>query len=445
MVRRHSAETVGCAFTKQYYQVLYHQPEDTHKFYKDSSVAGWEGKDGIVHSVTTMKGIHDMIMSSDYKDSDVEVKGVYAQDSLHESILLVVTGTLTGKDDVIRTFSHTFLLARQERGFFVLNDILRFLDIPPSTPEAANGSTINASESPSSSNSGFLELVEDSEKTCTKAEAEVTNSEPKLNQSPEENQEMTSESLKPPPPAVVSPTKDTTPKTTYLEKLSKENKSPLTHLVQIVRVSASDGSLIETKTQVPTVNEPIKKTNLQPNSVVSKPSSPPSDETAENIYQSMGIYIGGLPPNTTKNELTEAVKIFGRIRKNDGVQVIDNRNEDGFTYAFVHFETEEAAHRAIEAHNITIRGKEAYITYKKSNARGSNGYGRAPTGRDWPRRYPSSGRVGSYNNGYGDGGEDGGFYEYEYHYHNRSSEGHDRDRYQWNGGGGGRRGIRGGY
>lgn len=55
MAIRHTAETVGYAFTSQYYQVLDLRPEDTHKFYKDSSVAGWEGNDGVVYSVTTMK------------------------------------------------------------------------------------------------------------------------------------------------------------------------------------------------------------------------------------------------------------------------------------------------------------------------------------------------------------------------------------------------------
>ncbi|CAH9103780.1 unnamed protein product [Cuscuta europaea] len=442
MVERHTAEAVGFAFTDQYYQVLYQRPEDTHKFYKDSSVAGWEGKDGVVHSVTTMKGINDMIMSSDYKDSDVEVKSVYAQKALHGSILLVVAGNLTGNDDVTRAFSHTFLLARQERGFFVSNDILRFHDMNPSTPEAENGSVLQASESPSSTNSDVSELVEAPEKMCTKAEAKDATSESKLNPSSEK---ITIESL-PTPPVINS--KEATPKTTYLEKLSTESTCPHAPPLPIVRVSPSDGSLIETKPQVPTGNDSIKKMSFHSNGVGFKTASPLSDETMENIFQPTGIYIGGLPPHTTKNELAEAVKMFGKVKKNDGVQVIDNKNEDGFTYGFVHFETEDSAHRAVEAHNITIRGKEAYITYKKSNTRAwvpasgsNNGGGRAPGGKGGPyHNNTSSGRGGPYN-GYGDGGDDGGYYDYESR-RKRSSDGRDRDGYQWNGGG--RRGNRGG-
>lgn len=97
-----------------------------------------------------------MIMSSDYKDSQVQVESVYAQDSLQGSILLVVTGNMTGKDEVTRNFSHTFFLARQERGFFVLNDILRFVDKHPSTHEAATGSIDKVPDSPSANDSGRL-------------------------------------------------------------------------------------------------------------------------------------------------------------------------------------------------------------------------------------------------------------------------------------------------
>ncbi|CAH9131229.1 unnamed protein product [Cuscuta epithymum] len=153
MTGRYSAENVGCTFTEEYYHVLHQRPEDTHQFYMDSSVADWEGKDGAVHSVTTIKRINDMILSSDYKDSDIEVKSFYAQNSFKGSILLVVTGNFTGKDDLTRTFSHTFHLARKETRIFVLSDILRFLDTHPSTCETENVSVLKASEVPSSNNS----------------------------------------------------------------------------------------------------------------------------------------------------------------------------------------------------------------------------------------------------------------------------------------------------
>ncbi|CAH9110697.1 unnamed protein product [Cuscuta epithymum] len=269
-----SAEKVGCAFTELYYRVLYQHPEDLHEFYMDSSVAGWEGKDGVVHSVTTLKGINDMIMSSDYKDSSMELKSVYAQNSLEGHIILVVTGNLTGKDGLTRTFSHTFLLERHKRrfpymnpssseseknGIFILNDILRFPNTHPSTHESQNRSVLEASEAPSSTNSD----VEAPKKTCTKAEANVATIESILNPSSEK---IEIKSL--PKPSVVN-SKETTPKTTYPEKLSKESKCPDAPPVQIVRVSAGDG----TDPQAPTGNDDlVKEMSLHSNSVGSNTS-----------------------------------------------------------------------------------------------------------------------------------------------------------------------------
>lgn len=42
---------------------------------------------------------------------------------------VLVTGYLTGKDNVVRDFTQSFFLAPQERGgYYVLNDMFRYLD-----------------------------------------------------------------------------------------------------------------------------------------------------------------------------------------------------------------------------------------------------------------------------------------------------------------------------
>nr|GLL43536.1 ras GTPase-activating protein-binding protein 1-like [Ipomoea trifida] len=309
MAIRHTAETVGYAFTSQYYQVLDLRPEDTHKFYKDSSVAGWEGNDGVVYSVTTMK------------DSEVQVKSIHAQDSLQGSILLVVTGNLIGKDnEVTRNFSHTFLLARQERGFFVLNDILRFLDKPPHSPPSVNDSVISE-----------LEVVENACSSAPESKGSALNP---------SYAEITAETISKPSPDLIHPKQPAAAihKTTYLETLSRERSCPRALAVQIVRVSASDGSSV----QAPKAQNGINSVGK----IIATPAG--NDETAM-LFPGKGIYVGGLPPNTTKHELAEAVKIFGRVKKNDGVQ-------DGFTYGFVHFESEESARKAVEVSMVAGGG-----------------------------------------------------------------------------------------
>lgn len=57
-----------------------------------------------------------------------EMKTVDAQESLGDGVSVLVTGYLTGEDNVKRSFIQSFFLAPQDNGFFVLNDIFRFVE-----------------------------------------------------------------------------------------------------------------------------------------------------------------------------------------------------------------------------------------------------------------------------------------------------------------------------
>ena len=75
-----------------------------------------------------------------------EIKAVDAQESLCGGVTVLVRGHLTGRTGVGREFVQSFFLAPQEKGYFVLNDILRYVGdgegaegaghLPPA-PEAA--------------------------------------------------------------------------------------------------------------------------------------------------------------------------------------------------------------------------------------------------------------------------------------------------------------------
>jgi len=56
-----------------------------------------------------------------------EIKAVDAQESLCGGVTVLVRGHLTGKTGVGREFVQSFFLAPQEKGYFVLNDILRYV------------------------------------------------------------------------------------------------------------------------------------------------------------------------------------------------------------------------------------------------------------------------------------------------------------------------------
>lgn len=98
-------------------------------------------------------------MSSDYKNCSLEVKTTDAQESQDGGILVAVTGCLTGKDNVKKNFCQTFFLAKQEKGYYVLNDILRFFDVCTSITDAA-GSIDDRDDQPApSQNSGLLFIL----------------------------------------------------------------------------------------------------------------------------------------------------------------------------------------------------------------------------------------------------------------------------------------------
>ena len=101
------------------------------------------------------QGIKDMILSSDYKGCSVKITSADVQASDAGGILVAVTGDLIGKDKVRKTFWQTFFVAKREKVYFVLNDILRFMEAPKSLAHSSsNGTDANASDVPLSHDQG---------------------------------------------------------------------------------------------------------------------------------------------------------------------------------------------------------------------------------------------------------------------------------------------------
>ncbi|KAL7091250.1 hypothetical protein ACP275_12G093700 [Erythranthe tilingii] len=352
-----NTEVVAEAFIKQYYAILHQSPDNVHKFYQEESVLSWPSSDGAVTPVTTFSGIQEKIMSSDCKGCSAEVKTVDSQDSVDGGIIVAVTGSLNRADDSKTSFSQTFFLAKNETGFFVLNDILRFFNHAPSVESAA-----------CVENGKVEEVVIPVSKDTVGKDA------PK--------------SEKAPSAAAPASTTTTTPKISYASMVAKEArpaspKKAVTVASNVNNKQQVDGGLKAASTpnsDVPKAPAPSNKHN---------PKSPPPPPRGNyvpntNAYpEARGIYIGRLPYDITKEGVVEVVKQFGPVRRNaETVQL--RRHEDGFCCGFVEFESADSARRAVEAHHIKFGDKEAYITYKRSSsARGNNnnndGRARSPT------------------------------------------------------------------
>lgn len=69
-----------------------------------------------------------MILSMDYNKYKAEIKTADAQESYEKGVIVLVTGCLTGIDNLKRKFTQSFFLAPQDNGFFVLNDVFRYIE-----------------------------------------------------------------------------------------------------------------------------------------------------------------------------------------------------------------------------------------------------------------------------------------------------------------------------
>ena len=72
--------------------------------------------------------INKKILSLDYTSFRVEILSADAQPSYKEGVMVVVTGCLTGSDNLKRKFTQSFFLAPQDKGYYVLNDVFRYVD-----------------------------------------------------------------------------------------------------------------------------------------------------------------------------------------------------------------------------------------------------------------------------------------------------------------------------
>lgn len=118
---------VGWQFVPQYYTFVNKQPNRLHCFYTKSStfIHGTEGEDG--KPCYGQQEIHAKITSIGFQDCKVFIHSVDAQSSANGGIIIQVIGEMSNHGEPWRKFVQTFFLAEQPNGYFVLNDIFRFL------------------------------------------------------------------------------------------------------------------------------------------------------------------------------------------------------------------------------------------------------------------------------------------------------------------------------
>ncbi|KAI1772490.1 hypothetical protein F4818DRAFT_173684 [Hypoxylon cercidicola] len=120
-------DEVAWFFVEQYYTTLSKNPEKLHLFYGKPSqfVYGLEAE--IANVSVGRQNIQERIKQLDLQDCKVRVSNVDSQASF-DNIVIQVIGETSNKAGDPKKFVQTFVLAQQPSGYFVLNDILRYID-----------------------------------------------------------------------------------------------------------------------------------------------------------------------------------------------------------------------------------------------------------------------------------------------------------------------------
>ncbi|KAK9050314.1 hypothetical protein SSX86_030716 [Deinandra increscens subsp. villosa] len=373
-----SAQVVGNAFVQQYYHILHQSPGLVHRFYQDISKLGRPEEDGSMSITTTMDAINSKILSLNYDEFRAEIKSVDAQESLSGGVNVLVTGYLTGKDNVLRKFTQTFFLAPQDKGYFVLNDMFRYM-------EDANQSEVNnapvenvkgpiISEEVNESVAGLEnhfpdQVVEPPEESQVE---EVLDTPENVNASVEVAVVEEEETI----PEVVVEVHEL-PSQVVVEPNTKTEEVPKKSYASIVMDLKQNGVAFSSPAPVPRKPQPRNQeqqvNNAPATAVVAEAAGSNVDAVENGVHEEeadgYSVYIKGLPMNATPALLEDEFKKFGPIKTN-GVQVRSNRLQ-GFCFGFVEFEVPEAVQKAIEASPVAINGRNAVVEEKRStNSKG---------------------------------------------------------------------------
>ncbi|XP_026377483.1 ras GTPase-activating protein-binding protein 2-like [Papaver somniferum] len=450
-----SAQVVGNAFVEQYYHILHKSPELVFRFYQDASVLSRPGPNGVMSTVSTMNAINQKILSLNSTDYKAEIKTADAQYSHVDGVIVLVTGCLTGKDNVGRKFTQSFFLAPQEKGYYVRNDVFRYLDedqvLKPETV-LVNGTSESITAAPVPQELEPSHVPEPAVPDTTAPIEEELSNGVEVHEHPNNEVEVVvqEEIVEEPPQVqpvqiearqlaepVVPVVQEDAPKKSYasIVKVAKANAGPAPVNVPTTTIKLKPATAGQ-KVPAPAAPTPAHGASA-PNSNNASANSNVVEEV-----EGHSIYIKNLPTTATDEQVEKEFKSFGPI-KPGGVQVRSNK---GFCFGFVEFEQLSSMQNAVKAGSVTIASRQVYIEEKRtttrvggrgrgnfsgrggfrSDFRGGRGGGNFSGGRGYPRsdfanrgdylarRGPSGGRGEGYQpveqngNGKVAGGRQGG-------------------------------------
>lgn len=391
-----SPQVVGNAFVEQYYCILHQNPDVVHRFYQESSMVSRPDQSGSMTSVTTIKEINDMIVSLDYQNYNVQIFSADAQASYDNGLTVLVTGCLIGKDNVRRKFTQSFFLAPQDKGYFVLNDILRYVD-EIDDKDGSAGLTINDVDE----NAPAAPLTPDPEPTQVPNNTVLNHVNPVNEDAKSSNeashpldngQVLVAEKAVAADPPVVASQNDARPAKEPAASKNEEEapKKSFASVVHDLNKSKAPFNVIMRAPSVKTVES--SRATAAPK-VAAPPSSNSSlERNNDHAAKGHSIFVGNLPDSATVDQLKLIFEQFGTV-KPDGIQV-RSQKQTGNCFGFVEFESASSVQSVLKASPIVIGSRKASIEVKRGNSNG----GRFPLNQGGYRDNNFRGR-GNYNEG----------------------------------------------
>ncbi|CAN0897674.1 Nuclear transport factor 2 [Linum grandiflorum] len=392
-----SAIQVGSYFVAQYYQVLQQTPDRVHQFYSDSSTMIRVDGD-VSETATTMLHIHNIIMSLNF--AAIEIKTINSIESWNGGVLVMVSGSVKTKDFSGRKkFVHTFFLAPQETGYFVLNDIFQFIDTEvvyqqqPTSTASENIYQQHAAPSVNDhmyqehhapifvilllpvSDYGFEEEARDYVNSVHIDDTPVDKYSLPEHQHQQEFesdiavQETFTEEVpsfegavdvvhEPLTSAVEEPIEEPSKKTwASIVKVAKGPQAPVVAQPPVTKSVPASSDWNH-------VSVPVAQQSDAGFSVHPEPANDVAEDGFEDDGEFKSVYVRNLPSDITAAEIEQEFRNFGRISP-DGVFVRNRKDVIGVCYAFVEFEDLVSVQNAIKSSPIQLAGRTVYIEERR--------------------------------------------------------------------------------
>ncbi|XP_030449451.1 nuclear transport factor 2-like isoform X2 [Syzygium oleosum] len=348
-------KSVGNAFIEQYYSILHNNPQVAHRFYHEISELSRPGPDGQMISVTTLQEINEKILSLNYEKYKIEILTADAQASYKGGVQVLVTGCLMGEDDIRRIFTQSFFLAPQDNGgYFVLNDIFRYVEgeSPSPVSPAEKHEELKAVEAPPVPDPEPAQVIDPPVEVETLQVEEIVHAVDNGEESAD-GKEIVIEH------AADSREKDVS--TVAITSSDVQVDAPKKSFASIV--SALNDSAAPFQMRV-SVSKPVARLRVPTTPKAPVPNeSIPAEKNESPAVKRHSIFVGNLPLDATPDQLDAAFKRFGSIKPN-GIQV---RSSKGSCYGFVEFEAESSMLSALEENSIMIGTRKAHIEEQKKD------------------------------------------------------------------------------